>query len=84
MLRITPLLGWIGFLFGMITAITAPMYGYAKVTFLCMVPGFLLSSLYIMFSSKLQLKSRWINPGYMGVLLSSAPILIALYYYLFK
>ena len=60
-----------------------PMYDYAIRTFICMGIGFLFCSLYIMFRTKYELKTKWINPGYTGILLNSTPILIALYYFLF-
>jgi hypothetical protein len=81
--RITPYLGWIGFVLGIVTAVTSPMYDWAIVTFSSMSGGMLFSSLYIMYSTKYGLRSSWINPGYTGILLNSTPILIALFYYLF-
>jgi hypothetical protein len=82
--KLTPYLGWAGLAFGIITAVCAPLPDFAKLTFICMAPGLLLSSFYIMFSSKYRIETKWINPGFVGIFLSSAPILLAVYYSLTK
>jgi hypothetical protein len=83
--KITPILGWIGFGFGILTSIAAflPHWG-APVAFICMLPGFLFSSVYVLLSTKYQIISKGINPGYMGMLLNSTPLILIAYFQLTK
>ncbi|MCX6312431.1 MAG: hypothetical protein NT084_12440 [Bacteroidetes bacterium] len=85
MKKLTPILGWLGFLIGIVTAIAAPLPGWGTpIAFICMLPGFLLSSIYILFSTRYQLETKWINPGYVGMLLNSTPLIMLLYFQLSK
>jgi hypothetical protein len=82
--KLTPFIGWAGFICGALTAYFAANPYRAGTTFALMIPGMLLSSLHIMFSSRYRLQNKWIHPGYLGVLLSSAPLLLAIYFSLTK
>ena len=85
MQRYIPLIGWIGFAFGLITAIFATLPGWWQmVALFSMLPGFLCSSLYILYSTRYRITSGWINPGYTGMFLSSAPLIMILYFHFTK
>lgn len=66
-------MGWIGVGFGALTAIL--VWYYLPVSIITAFPGFLFSSLYVMLSSKYEIETPKINPGYLGMLLSSAPVI---------
>jgi hypothetical protein len=79
------IIGWLGLFFGIITAVCSPLPGkWAAITILSTIPGFLFSSLYIMHSAKLGVKNKWIHPGYIGLLLTSTPIILAILAYINK
>lgn len=85
MKKLTPIFGWIGFSIGIITATAAPLPGWGTpIAFFCMLPGFILCSIYILFSTRFQLETKWINPGYIGMLLNSTPLLMLLYFQISK
>ncbi|CAN5218871.1 hypothetical protein BH09BAC5_BH09BAC5_29850 [soil metagenome] len=85
MQKITPTLGWIGFTLGIIVMIASLLPGYAPyVAVFAMLPGFLLSSIYVLFSTKYQLKSKYINPGFMGMILNSTPLVMFVYFQMSK
>lgn len=85
MLKYLPLIGWSGLVFGIITAIFAFMPGtLVFVAMLSMLPGFLLSSLYVMFTTRHNIETPKFNPGYAGMLLSSIPLILIIYFYLTK
>jgi hypothetical protein len=71
-------LGWAGIVFGSICTIGLfiPGLNGLKVSFVAMLFGFLCSSLYIMLTTKHEIETPKINPGYVGLLLSSAPIIL--------
>lgn len=76
------LLGWFGLAFGIITAVASFLPGYgAFIGMGCMFPGFLFSSLYVLLLSKYEIVAPKFNPGYIGLLLSSTPILLFIYFY---
>lgn len=77
-----PLLGWFGLLFGLITAIASFLPGYgAFVGMGSMFPGFLFSSVYILLMGRYEITPPKFNPGYYGILLSSTPIILFIYFY---
>jgi len=81
MQKLTPLFGWIGIALGIVTAIAAPLPGWGTpIAFFCMLPGFLFSSVYVLFSTRYQIKPKWINPGYVGMLLNSTPLIMLFYF----
>jgi hypothetical protein len=85
MKKFTLIFGWLGFSLGIVTAVAAPLPGWGTpIAFICMLPGFLLCSVYILFSTRYEITSRWINPGYVGMLLNSTPLLFLLYFQLTK
>ncbi|GAB4140354.1 MAG: hypothetical protein Fur0041_15510 [Bacteroidia bacterium] len=74
-------IGYAALLFGAGTAISAPLPGWgAPLALMMMIPGFLLSSVYILLSNKYEVKSGFIHPGYIGLLLSSTPVLLIIYF----
>lgn len=70
--------GWAGIAFGVIctAGLFIPDITGLKVSFVAMLPGFLFSSLYIMLTTKHEIETPKINPGYVGLLFSSAPIVL--------
>ncbi|HLG03177.1 MAG TPA: hypothetical protein VI731_06255 [Bacteroidia bacterium] len=76
-------LGWLGLLAGILTAIFTPLPGWFLQTSVCMIFGYVFSGLYLMLSAKYGIETKWLNPGYAGLLLSSSPILVAIYFSLF-
>ena len=85
MKNFTPVIGWIGLVFGVVTAICTPLPGWGQVIALgTMLLGFLFSSVYILLSSRYQLEHKWFNPGYVGMFLSSAPLIMIVYFMLTK
>ena len=83
--KLTPYFGWSGFFVGLLTAVLAMLPGnfplYAVFT---MLPGFLLSSAYVMLSTRYKIVSRPFNPGYLGMALNSVPLILILYFTLTK
>jgi hypothetical protein len=82
MLKYYRQLGWAGVVCGMVCVIGffIPDITGVKVSMIAMLPGFLCSSLYIMYTTKYEIETPKINPGYIGLLLSSAPVLLFLYF----
>ena len=78
MQKYTPALGWIGLSFGIITALLVPYY--LPFSIFTALPGFLFSSLYILFAAKYELEIPRVNPGYLGLFLSSSPVLLFIVY----
>jgi hypothetical protein len=76
MKKYTPLFGWIGLSIGVVVAITS--FVLPQVAFFGMLPGFLFSSVYVFFSTRFQVQSKF-NPGVIGMLLNSTPFAILLY-----
>jgi hypothetical protein len=82
MQKYIPLIGWAGLIFGIVTAIAAFMPGLGFfIAITAMLPGFLLSSLYVMLSSRHQVETPRIHPGYIGMVLSSVPIVLFIFYF---
>ncbi|MDQ3111794.1 MAG: hypothetical protein M3R17_18050 [Bacteroidota bacterium] len=80
MKKITPYLGWIGLSIGVLVAVTSFLPGnLAKIAFFGMLPGFLCSSAYVLFSTRFQVQPKGFNPGIAGMLLNSTPFAIILY-----
>lgn len=78
-----PMMGWFGLLFGVITAVASFLPGYgAFIGMGCMLPGFLFSSGYILLMSRYELTPPKFHPGYFGLLLSSTPLMLFIYFYL--
>lgn len=73
--------GWAGIIFGLICSagLLIPDLTGLKISFGAMLPGFLFSSLYIMLTTKHEIETPKINPGYIGLLLSSAPIILFIF-----
>ena len=89
MKKITPVLGWIGLSIGAVVAITSLISitspgKYAMIAFFGMLPGFLSSSAYVLFSTRYQLQQKGFNPGIIGMLLNSTPFAIFIYMQLTK
>ncbi len=81
MQKLTPVFGWIGLIIGLVVSVAAQLPGWGTpVAFLCMLPGFLCASTYVLYSSRYQIVSKWINLGYVGLLLNSTPIIMLLYF----
>ncbi|HTF04756.1 MAG TPA: hypothetical protein VK826_12060 [Bacteroidia bacterium] len=77
MKKYIPLFGWAGLIFGITTAISSFLPGYGFfIAMTSALPGFLTSSLYVLLSSRYEVKAPRINPGYIGMALSSTPIII--------
>lgn len=76
-------IGWMGVLCGLIcvSGFFIPGFTGLKVSMIAMLPGFLCSSLYIMYTTKYEIETPKINPGYIGLLLNSAPVLVLLYFF---
>ena len=51
-----------------------------RISMLAMLPGFLFSSLYIMLTTRHEIPTPKINPGYVGLLLSSVPLILFIYF----
>jgi hypothetical protein len=50
-----------------------------------MLPGFICSSLYVLFSTRYQMPTpKWINPGMIGMLLNSTPLIMFIYFQVTK
>jgi len=76
-------MGWAGAFFGALTAIFAwPSFSLLFFALFTMFPGFLLSSLYIMFTTRYEMDTPKVNPGYVGLLLNSAPLFMFLFFFL--
>jgi hypothetical protein len=74
-------LGWIALLFGTATAILALLPGNAQLLSLpMMLMGLGISTLYLMLSTRYKLEHQFIHPGYIGMLLSSVPIFLLIYF----
>ncbi len=85
MRKITPTLGWIGFSLGIVVMAASLMPGRGPyIAVFAMLPGFLLSSVYVLFSTKYQLKTKYINPGFMGMILNSTPLAMFVYFNMSK
>ena len=83
MLKYYKQIGWASVIFGLATTLLAwPTFAYLEFAMITMIPGFLCSSLYVMYTLRHELPTPWINPGYLGLLLSSAPIIFFLIYIL--
>lgn len=83
--KITPYLGWAGFFIGLATAAFALLPGaYQFYAVFTMLPGFLLSSFYVLMSTRYKITSRFFNPGYLGMALNSIPLILILYFTLSK
>lgn len=74
--------GWAGIVFGAITVLGffIPDITGVKISMIAMLPGFLFSSLYVMVTTRNQIETPKINPGYVGMLLSSAPIILFIFF----
>lgn len=78
-----PLLGWIGLLCGVVAAVSAFLPGWGVfISMVAMLPGFLISSLYVMMSTRHELKMPKINPGYIGMVLSSTPLVLFIFFFI--
>jgi hypothetical protein len=86
MKKITPTIGWIGLALGIIVAVSAPLPGYGIfIALFGMLPGFICSSIYVLFSTRYQLPHpKWINPGLVGMLLNSTPLIMFIYFSISK
>lgn len=83
--KITPYIGWAGFVTGLITASFALLPGsYQFYAIFTMFPGFLLSSFYILMSTRYRIVNRLFNPGYIGMALNSIPLILIVYFSLSK
>jgi hypothetical protein len=81
MLKYYRLFGILGIICGALTLLGffIPDITGLKISLAAMLPGFLFSSLYIMTTTRHEIETPKINPGYVGLLLSSAPILMFIY-----
>lgn len=78
-----PLIGWLGLVCGIVSAASAFLPGWgAFISMTAMLPGFLLSSLYVMMSTRHQIEMPKINPGYIGMILSSTPLILFIFFYI--
>jgi hypothetical protein len=85
MQKLTSVFGWLGLAIGIVVAVAAPLPGWGTpIAFICMLPGFLFSSLFVLYSTKYQIKTKWVNPGYVGMLLNSTPLLLLFYFQFIK
>lgn len=86
MLQYYRFFGGAGVVCGLICAAGLLLPGMTGVTVsvIAMLPGFLFSSLYIMLTTRHELETPKINPGYLGLLLSSAPVLVIIFALLFN
>jgi hypothetical protein len=78
MQKYIPHFGWAGIIFGTFAAVTAwPLLpaGALVLSILFMFIGFLFSSLYVRLAATHEIKTK-INPGYVGMILSSAPVIM--------
>lgn len=84
MVKYVSFFGWAGIACGLIciAGIFLPDVTGLKVSLIAMLPGFLFSSLYIMLTTKHELDTPKINPGYVGLLLNSTPILLFIFFIL--
>ncbi|HEU4719419.1 MAG TPA: hypothetical protein VFU15_16355 [Bacteroidia bacterium] len=83
--KIVRVLGWAGFACGAITAVFATMPGrWGLIAMFIMLPGFLLSSAYVLLSTRYRIESKFFNPGYAGMILSSVPLMLIIYFMLTK
>lgn len=74
-------LGWIALLIGMATAILAILPGSMQLlSFPMMLMGLGLSTLYLMLSTRYKLQHGFIHPGYIGMVLSSVPLFLLIYF----
>jgi hypothetical protein len=69
---------------GCCVAIMAFLPGYfGLLALMLMIPGFIISTAYIMISARAEIEQR-INPGYVGLALSSLPLMLIIYFTFFR
>jgi hypothetical protein len=56
---------------------------FGLLALMLMIPGFIISTAYIMISARAEIEQR-INPGYVGLALSSLPLLLIIYFTFFR
>jgi hypothetical protein len=82
MVKYVPFFAWAGIICGLICTaglLMPGLYGFT-VSLIAMLPGFLFSSLYVMLTTRHEIETPKINPGYVGMLLSSAPIILFIFF----
>lgn len=78
-------LGWFALLFGAATAIFSALPGiFGFLSLPMMLMGLGLSTLYLMLSTRHRIEHGYIHPGYVGMLLSSVPLLLLIWFKLFN
>jgi hypothetical protein len=83
MQKLLPFFGIAGLICGIVCATSAFLPGVGVfISMIAMVPGFLLSSLYVMFATRYEVETPKINPGYIGMALSSTPLLLFIFFFL--
>lgn len=84
-MNLVRLTGILCMIVGAATAAMAFMNGYAPIIALATaILGFLLSSAHISLRLRYGVETKFINPGFVGLLLSSTPLLLILYLSLTK
>ncbi len=84
MVKYVPFFGYAGVICGLICAIGIflPDVTGLTISMIAMLPGFLFSSLYIMLTTRFEIETPKINPGYVGLLFSSVPLLLFIFFFL--
>jgi hypothetical protein len=80
MLKYYRLFGQAGIICGLIcvSGIFIPAPTGLAISIFSMLPGFLFSSLYVMVTTRNEIETPKINPGYMGMLLCSVPVILVI------
>lgn len=74
-------LGWVVLAFSALTAAFATLPGvYGFLALPMMLMGMGLSTIYLMLSTRHRVEHGYIHPGYIGLLLSSVPLLLILFF----
>jgi hypothetical protein len=81
MLTFIRILGIVSPILGIATTVAAFLPGYGSlVALVLMLPSFLISSAYILLSNRVGIEHVYANPGYIGLILSSTPLLFVIYF----
>jgi hypothetical protein len=79
--RYIRLLGWFALLLGAATAIFSTQPGiFGLLSLPMMFMGLGLSTLYLMLSTRHRVEHGYIHPGYIGMLLSSVPLILFIWF----
>ncbi|MCU0435863.1 MAG: hypothetical protein MUC87_20560 [Bacteroidia bacterium] len=74
-------LGWVVLAFSALTAVFSTLSGvFQFIAMPMMLMGMGLSTIYLMLSTRHRVVHGYVHPGYIGLLLSSVPLLLILFF----